>query len=117
LSVYTIMPKLSKEKQEKIQEQVLLHLFSIFPQQIFTSDIAKEMARDEEFIKTLLLDMEKKELIIKISKNSQGINYLKRARWRLSNKAYDIYSQHQQKSAQVNAAIEKDTTNISENIS
>ncbi len=89
------MPQISKEKKEKIQEQVLHHLFSIFPKQIFTSDIAREMARDEEFIKVLLVDLEKKDLIVRISKNSDGKIYSRRIRWRLSNKAQEIYSKHQ----------------------
>ncbi len=91
------MPQISKQKIEKIQEQILSHLFLIFPKQIFTSEIAKELARDEEFIKTLLEDLHLKELVIKINKNPQGINYSRRLRWRISNKAQDIYSKLQNK--------------------
>ena len=54
------MPKISKQKIEKISEQILSYLYSIFPKQIFTSDVAKELARDEEFMKTLLIDLQKK---------------------------------------------------------
>lgn len=89
------MPTISKEKKDKIQEQILYYLYSIFPKQIFTSDIAKELARDEEFVKDLLDDLMKKELIIKIKKNSEGIEYLRRSRWRISNKAHKIYSKMQ----------------------
>ena len=67
------MPKISQQKIEKISEQILSHLFTIFPKQIFTSEIAKESARDEEFTKKLLEELEKKELIIKINKNPQGV--------------------------------------------
>ena len=90
------MPKISNAKREKIQEQILFYLYSIFPKQVFTSDIAKETARDEEFIKILLLELEKKDLVIKIIKNPQGIQYSKRLRWRISNKTHEIYSKHQQ---------------------
>jgi len=89
------MPPISKEKQNKIKEQVLYYLYSQFPKQPFTSDIAYELARDEEFIKKILLEMNKDFLIIKIEKNSEGIKYLRRIRWRISNKAYDIYSNNQ----------------------
>ena len=89
------MPKISNEKKEKISEQTLHHLFSIFPKQVFTSDIAKELARDEEFTKTILKDLEKKELVIKIDKNPQGFKYSRRLRWRISNKAHEIYKKHQ----------------------
>ena len=89
------MPIISQQKIEKISEQILLYLFSIFPKQIFTSKIAKEIARDEEFTKKLLKELEKKGLVTKINKNSQGIQYSRRERWRISNKAHKIYKQHQ----------------------
>jgi len=89
------MPKISQQKIEKISEQILYYLYSIFPKQIFTSDIAKELARDEEFTKKLLIDLEKKELVIKIDKNSQGFQYSRRQRWRISNKAHEIYKNNQ----------------------
>ena len=106
------MPQISKEKRDKIQEQILLFLFTSFPRQLFTADIAKEIARDEEFIKILLLDLEKKELVIRIDKNSEGIKYSRRNRWRISNKAHNIYLEHQQKSNEVIQNIEKTTDKI-----
>jgi len=89
------MPKISDEKKEKIAEQILSHLYSIFPKQVFTSDIAKELARDEEFMKDMLNNLEKKQLVKKIDKNSQGFQYSRRLRWRISNKAHEIYKNHQ----------------------
>jgi len=89
------MPTISNSKKEKISEQILLHLFSVFPKQVFTADIAKELARDEEFIKKLLFDLEKKELVVKIQKNSEGLIYTKRIRWRISNKIYNTYKKLQ----------------------
>ena len=67
------MPTISKVKKEKISEQILFCLFSIFPKQIFTSDIAKELARDEEFIKKVLSDLEKKGLIKRRDGSIRGI--------------------------------------------
>lgn len=89
------MPFISQQKREKIQEQILFYLFSIFPKQIFTVDIAQELARDEEFTKILLLELEKKQLVIKINKNPKGIIYFRRLRWRISNKAHEVYSKQQ----------------------
>jgi len=94
------MPKISQEKKDKISEQSLFHLYTIFPRQIYTAEIAKEMARDEEFMKLLMLELEKKELVIRVDKNSSGIKYSRRIRWRLSNKAHEAY-QAQQGSQQV----------------
>jgi len=89
------MPKISDKKKEKIAEQILHHLYNIFPKQIFTSEIAEELARDEEFIKSMLKELEKKGLIIRVDKNPQGIKYSHRLRWRISNKIYEIYKQQQ----------------------
>jgi predicted transcriptional regulator len=89
------MPKISKQKIEKISEQVLLFLYSEFPKQIFTSKVAEELARDEEFVKKILIDLEKNGLVIKIDKNSLGYQYSRRLRWRISNKAHEIYKKLQ----------------------
>ncbi len=89
------MPKISDSKKKKISEQILYYLFSQFPKQVFTVEVAVELARDEEFMKKMLLDMEKKGLIVKITKNSEGINYIRRIRWRISNSAYSIYKEMQ----------------------
>ena len=89
------MPQISQQKIQKIKEQILFHLYNIFPKQIFISDIAKELARDEEFIKKILFQLEKDELAVKVDKNPKGIKYSRRLRWRLSNKAHEAYSKHQ----------------------
>lgn len=105
------MPRLSKQKTDKIKEQILYFLYSIFPKQVFTSDIAKEMARDEEFVKKIMIELEKSELAVKIDKNSDGIKYEKRIRWRISNKAHEIYVSHQQNKPQISESLEKNIEN------
>jgi hypothetical protein len=85
------MPTISKQKKEKISEQILNHLFTISPDSQFTVNIAKEIARDEEFTKMLLLDLQSKRLVTPISKNKGGKDYLRRIRWRLTNEAYNAY--------------------------
>ena len=89
------MPEISQKKKEKIQEQILHHLFTISPTSQFTNKIAESIARDEEFTKTLLLDLKQRALITEINKNPEGTQYIKRQRWRLSDKAYEAYKQHQ----------------------
>lgn len=86
---------ISKEKKEKISEQILAHLFLTNPKPLFTAHIAKEIARDEEFIKQLLKDLKKKGFVVEINKNPSGKDYLKRSRWKLSEKAYLFYKQKQ----------------------
>ena len=87
--------KISKEKIEEISEKILAFLYSVSPKLMFTSHIAKEIARDEEFVKKLLLDLKKKNLVIEITKNSKGVPYLKRSRWKMSDAAYQAYKNHQ----------------------
>ena len=49
--------RLSQEKKNKIIEQILLYLYHSFPNQPFTAEIAREIARDEEFIKRILFEL------------------------------------------------------------
>lgn len=89
--------KISDKKKEKISEQILAHLFSINPRPVFTVQIAREIARDEEFIKKILIDLKRKGLVAEIKKNPKGTPYLKRTRWKLSDKAYEVYKSSQNK--------------------
>ena len=66
--------RISKDKIQKIKENILAVLYSKSPQAVFTSDIALEIARDEEFIKKLVLEMEKERLVFAVKKNNKGIN-------------------------------------------
>jgi len=87
--------KLSKEKLDKISEQILSFLYSSSPRPLFTSHIAREIARDEEFIKKILINLKKKKLIVDIKKNSKGDNYLRRCRWKMNESTYLVYKRQQ----------------------
>jgi hypothetical protein len=91
--------KISKEKRDKISEQILALLFSVSPKPLFTFNIAKEIARDEEFVKNLLLELKKRDIVAEIKKNPAGLPYLKRSRWILSESAYHAYKVHQNKNS------------------
>lgn len=82
------MPKISKEKIKKIKENILALLFSKFPIALSTSQIAKEIARDEEFIKVLLVDLKNEKLVKEIEKN-----YKRKKLWQLSQQAYMAYKE------------------------
>lgn len=86
------MPRISDEKIEKISEQILSYLYSVFPRLVFTVDVAREIARDEEFVKRLLGDLQGKGLVVGVDKNAKGEVYARRLRWRLSNRAHEVYS-------------------------
>lgn len=83
--------RLSKEKRDKIAEQLLAHLYHSFPKQLFTAEIAKELARDEEFIKRLLFDLKDKNLVMSIKKNAKGEEFIRRIKWQLTMDAYNAY--------------------------
>ena len=85
--------RISQEKKDKIAEQILSHLYHSFPKQLFTAEIAKELARDEEFIKKMLFSLKEKALVKDIKKNKQGIPFTRRIKWQLSTKAYEAYHQ------------------------
>jgi hypothetical protein len=83
--------RLSQDKKDKITEQILSYLYHSFPNQPFTAEIAREIARDEEFIKRLLFELQEKNLVTPIRKNKKGEIFSRRLRWRLTNRVYEIY--------------------------
>jgi len=85
--------RLSKNKRDRIIEQILAFLYHSFPKQPFTAEIAREIARDEEFIKRILLELKEKGLVVQIRKNSKGMSFTRRIKWALSKKVYDVYSE------------------------
>jgi len=87
--------KLSSNKRDKISEQILSYLFHSFPNTPYTAEIAREIIRDEEFVKRLLLDLTEKGFVVPIKKNNKGDPFLKRSKWRLSNKVYEVYKSKQ----------------------
>lgn len=87
--------KISKEKKDRIAEQILLFLFHSFPREPFTAEIAKEIVRDEEFIKKILFELKEKNLIVSIRKNKKGEPFSRRLKWRLTNQVYEIYRSKQ----------------------
>lgn len=86
--------RLSKEKRDKICEQVLSFLYHIYPQARFTAELAREIIRDEEFIKVLMFELKNKNLVVSIKQNPKGKFYSRRLRWRLTPQAYQAYKQH-----------------------
>jgi len=88
--------QISKEKREKILEQILNLLFIKTPEALFTSHIAKDIARDEEFTKTLLSELKRRDLVVGINKSTKGFLYKKRQRWCLTDRAYLAFVKIQQ---------------------
>lgn len=87
--------KISDLKKEKISEQILAFLYSSYPKPVFTSNVAMEIARDEEFVKALLLKLKRKKLVAEIRKNQKGVDYTRRSRWKLGDESYRAYKNYQ----------------------
>jgi predicted transcriptional regulator len=88
--------RISEKKREKISEQILAFLYSISPRPTFTVNIAQEIARDEGFVKQILLKLKSQNLVLEIKKNPKGVPYMRRSRWKLSDAAYQAYKQKQE---------------------
>jgi hypothetical protein len=87
--------RLSESKKNRIIEQIILFLYHSFPKEPFTAEIAREIARDEEFIKRILFELKEKGIIVTITKNNKGEPFSRRLKWKLTNKAYEIYKSKQ----------------------
>jgi len=87
--------RISKEKRDKISEQILGLLYNSFPHALFTAEIARNLARDEEFTKAMLKELWKNNLVVAIKKNSDGVTFSRRIKWRIGSKAYEAYKAHQ----------------------
>ncbi len=85
--------QISDEKVKRIKEDILALLFNSSPNALFTSFIARDTARDEEFIKKLMEQLYSKSLVAKVNKNPRGKEYSRRIRWRLTEKAYQAYKE------------------------
>jgi hypothetical protein len=83
--------KISKEKVDRIKEAILSVLYKNSPKLLFTSDIASEIIRDEEFTKKVLKELENQKLAVSVDKNPDGVQYSRRLRWRLSTKTFEAY--------------------------
>jgi DNA-binding IscR family transcriptional regulator len=87
--------KISLNKKNRIIEQILLFLYHSFPNEPFTAEIARDIARDEEYVKKILLELSDKGLVVSVKKNSDGTSFRRRAKWRLATKVYEVYKQRQ----------------------
>ncbi|PIN90982.1 hypothetical protein COU61_02455 [Candidatus Pacearchaeota archaeon CG10_big_fil_rev_8_21_14_0_10_35_13] len=85
------MSKISGDKKERIMGNIISILYDSFPKSLFTVEISRAEARDEEFVKSLLLSLENQGLVRAVKKNPSGVPYSRRTRWTLTTKAYNAY--------------------------
>ncbi|MCD4666297.1 hypothetical protein K8R47_00620 [archaeon] len=78
------MSKLSKEKEDRIKEEVLRIIYENSPNKIYTNFIADELARDDEFVLRLLQDLHKNGFVNKLQKG-------RRKMWGLPDHVFNQY--------------------------
>lgn len=86
------MSKLSQEKIKKIKEEIISLLYTNNLKPMFTNEVANHLIRDEEFIKRILLELKKEELVKEVKKSQKGSEYQRWRRWALTNKTYEAYN-------------------------
>ncbi|MEK6860933.1 MAG: hypothetical protein AABY07_03085 [Nanoarchaeota archaeon] len=87
------MVKLSTQLINLIKDDIISHLYNNQVRSYFTSEIAKEIRRDNEFALKLLTELQEQGLVEQIKKNKQGKKYLARVKWRIPNHVIKAYEQ------------------------
>jgi len=87
------MPKISEKKLERLKEEIVSILYDNPAKPLFTSEIAEELIRDEEFTLKLLKTLNTDGIIKEIKKNKTGKEFLSRRKWTLEPKVYSKYKQ------------------------
>jgi len=85
------MSQISKKKVEKIKEEILSVLFEAGLRGMFTKQISDEIARNDEFVLKLLLELEKQNVIKQIRNTKKGTQFIRRKQWTMTDKAYETY--------------------------
>lgn len=79
------MSKLSEKKKEALMNEINSILYyEANINGMFTKQIADKLIRDKEFIKGLLLEMEKRGWVKKVKRNKRDYNYMIRRKWVLT---------------------------------
>lgn len=87
------MSIISEGKKKVIFDQILNYLYEEPLKLRFTSEIAKAIGRDEEFVLKLLYEMKEQNWLKVINKNSRGGTYVFRRRWRITNKLLEVFDE------------------------
>ena len=87
------MVKLSNQLINLIKDDIITFLYNNQLKSYFTSNIAKEIRRDNEFALKLLLELKEQGFVEHIKKNKQGRQYLARIKWRIPPNVITAYEQ------------------------
>ncbi len=76
------MSRISKKNFERIASDVASALYSHYPVPLTTRAVAREVARDNEFTKRVLLFLESRKIVLSVKKD-----YERWVKWKLSKAA------------------------------
>lgn len=85
------MSKLNQKTLEKIKSDVLSILYDHNDEGLFSAQIANNIIRDEDFVQNLMLELEKLHVVKRDKLTRKGSNFIRRKRWRLTEKAFEAY--------------------------
>ncbi len=80
---YIDMTKLSEKTKKLLKDDILSLLYNNPFKAMFTNEIAREIRRDNEFVKKLLLELKAMGLVENVKTNIRGKRYKKRMKWRI----------------------------------
>lgn len=80
------MPRISQRTRHRIAEQVLGLLLDAYPTPLTTREIARELARDKEFVKSIL-EMLLSHGMVRAFEKRSGSAYSRWLKWQLADEA------------------------------
>jgi len=87
------MSKISFNTINLLKDDIISILYENNLKPIFTIEIAKELRRDKEFTKKLLLELKQKGILNEIKKNNKGKDYIKRSKWLIKPNIINKYNE------------------------
>lgn len=89
------MSKLSQKTREALMNEINSILYyETNIRGMFTKEIADKLLRDKEFVRDILLDMEKRGWVKRVGKSKRNYNYVKRRRWILTDEIKGLFDKN-----------------------
>ncbi len=85
-----IMSNISREKKDKLKEEILRIIYENYPGFLYTYQVAESLIRDDEFVLSLLKELKNNELLTCIEETTG--NNIKR-KWGLKKEVYEKYKE------------------------
>jgi len=87
------MSKISLNTINLLKDDIISILYENQLKPLLTIEVAKELRRDKEFTKKLLLELKQKGILNEIKKNNKGKEYLKRSKWLIKPSIINKYNE------------------------